>query len=116
MNICNIRFIPFPTDGEQTIVRSDCVLFCRSAGECTQVALCDGSFIEAICCLNTMEQLLEDSSFFRCHPLYLINGENVKELFVDGTSLYARTYSGNSIPVSIEYCRNVNGYLRKLIV
>ena len=115
MEECNIRFIPFPTDGEKTIVRADCVLFCRSDGEYTRAMLSDGSVVEIRCCLNSMEEMLVSCGFFRCHELYMVNGNLVKEFFADNNKRYARVHLDTNVPISMSYYSNFQDSLMTLL-
>lgn len=90
--------IPIPVSGKILFIRPDEILYCESDGNYTKIYLDSSKQLHVSKKLKELEELLDDTTFYRVHNSFLIHMLKVEEyLRTDG---YIILNNGKKIPVS----------------
>lgn len=90
------RIVLKTSDTIYTICEDD-ILYCKSDGSYTTIYIHDSEKILASKSIKTIQELLSDSIFIRCHQSYLVNKEYVRKYDLKGSLILS---TNHKVPVS----------------
>jgi len=102
----NLKRVPCENNGRIILIDINKISFCYSEGEKNYVK----TDKEIYCTAKTLHELVEKTSFFRCHRSYIVNLEKIKEVYpwFNGTyKLIVDNKENNEIPVSRSHVKEV---------
>lgn len=91
--------ISLPLSGKTIFVNSEDILYCKSDGNYTEIYFKNNTKEVLSKKLKTVEEIINNHTFFRVHNSYLVNIGCIKE-FIKSDGQYLILESGDSIPVS----------------
>lgn len=106
----NFKRVPCENNGRIILIDINKISFCYSEGEKNYVK----TDKEIYCTAKTLQELVEKTSFFRCHRSYIVNLEKIKEVYpwFNGTyKLIIDNKENDEIPVSRLHVKEVKGIL-----
>jgi two-component system LytT family response regulator len=95
----NINKVSLPLSGKTVFVNADDIIYCKSDGNYSEIFLKEGQKEMLSKKLKEVEQLINNTNFFRVHNSYLVNINYIKE-FIKSDGQYLVLEQGASIPVS----------------
>jgi two-component system LytT family response regulator len=93
------RKISLPLAGKTIFVNSEDILYCKSDGNYSEIFFKENVKELLSKKLKEVENLIQDSSFFRVHNSYLVNINYIKE-YIKSDGQYLVLENGTTIPVS----------------
>jgi len=102
--------IPCENFGKIVLIDINDILFCYIEGEKTYIKTKNERFLTGY----TLNQIEKKTSFFRAHRSYIVNLDNVKELFswFNGTyKLVMNDKEGSEIPISRNHVKELKEFL-----
>ena len=106
----NLKRVPCENNGRIILIDINKISFCYSEGEKNYVK----TDKEIYCTTKTLQELVEKTSFFRCHRSYIVNLEKIKEVYpwFNGTyKLIIDNKENDEIPVSRLHVKEVKEIL-----
>jgi len=106
----NLKRVPCENNGRIILIDINKISFCYSEGEKNYVK----TDKEIYCTAKTLQELVEKTSFFRCHRSYIVNLEKIKEVYpwFNGTyKLIIDNKENDEIPVSRLHVKEVKEIL-----
>ena len=91
--------ISLPLSGKTIFVSSEDILYCKSDGNYTEIYFKNGDKEVLSKKLKTVEEIINNSTFFRVHNSYVVNIDCIKE-FIKSDGQYLILENGATIPVS----------------
>ena len=91
--------ISLQLSGKTIFVKSDDILYCKADGNYSEIFLKENRKEFLSKKLKDIEELVQDTNFFRVHKSYLVNLNHIKE-FINNDGQYLVLDNGVSIPVS----------------
>lgn len=70
--------VVFPTKNGYQIVKVSNILFCQADINYSTIHLIDGTSFTIVSTLKNLEEILPETSFFRCHKSFLVNINHIK--------------------------------------